>query len=184
VDNAWIGAIIALGGVVVGTIGEAWRSRAAFRREKGWTVMEERRRRLEELYQALDDVGEIYSLEYIEKVTILNLQAPSSTRELRKIPWAKLRMLVALYHPELLVFLQKVEMAGGDLGSTIGDAIMKYTIDVAKNQMSLIPPMAAAMGKLNSAVEEMKASIVAASRKLSVTAEKNTDTAFSNKEVR
>jgi hypothetical protein len=44
--EGWIGLVGALAGVLVGAVAEAFRNRVAFRRDKGWTLLEQRRGRI------------------------------------------------------------------------------------------------------------------------------------------
>jgi hypothetical protein len=147
----------------VGIYGQARSARQAFGREKRWSMMEENRRRMEQLYEALDDVSESYGIGWAEMIHILNTQNLSTPSAMKKIPWARLRMLVALYHPELTRDLDRVEAAGRNLGAALGRALMQSTRDLERNQM-FVPPLTEAMNALGSAVESMKAAIVETSK--------------------
>ena len=67
-----IGAVVALAGVLVGIVAETWRSRLSFNREKAWVLFEQQRARLEQIYEALSELSEIYANAYIEAVYALN----------------------------------------------------------------------------------------------------------------
>src|SRR5580704_12661419 len=102
-DTAWIGLIGALGGVGVGALAESWRSRVSFQREKAWAIYEERRRRLEQVYEALEQVRESYGQGYFSTVHVVRTQREHRPENPQlKVPWARIRMLVHLYTPELI----------------------------------------------------------------------------------
>ena len=166
----------ALAGVVVGGVIEWWRTRSTFRREKGWELNEERRRRLEHLYEALEEVVEGYNLAYAEMIMILSSgQPPRLERPRPKIPWARLRMLVNLYAPELMSDLELVQRAGGKMGSALGEGVMNSSLDAVANQ-ALANTLDTALGELTQAVNTMRDAIVEASRLLSASAAGATDT--------
>src|SRR5690242_2106834 len=101
-DTAWVGTASALAAVAVTALTGEWRARRAFRREKAWTLFDEKRRRLEDLYQSLEEVGDAYGLMFAH----MWLERPAEELDAaraksRPIPWARLRMLVNLYMPEL-----------------------------------------------------------------------------------
>lgn len=166
-DPAWIAAISALGGVAVGALAEALRARASFRREKAWEVEEERRRHLEEVYEALDHVGEAYALLYGEALAFASA-APVKTSDTPriKVPWSRLRMLVHLYLPELKGHLAIVERAGPALGSAAADVFMRGVKDPNANE-PLVARMDRARVELTQSLSAMGETIAAMARSIS-----------------
>jgi hypothetical protein len=111
-------------GVVIGGLltagAEALRARGTFKREKSWQVLEERRRRLEQIYEAVEAHRTSY------QVAVLRLVARTTGQPLDKealdalggpggkFPIARLRMLVNLYAPRLRGALADVERSTKD----------------------------------------------------------------------
>ena len=165
-DPAWVGVIGALGGVIVGAVGEGLRANATFRREKRWAAVEENRRRLEMIYEALEQVGESYG----QSITPILLQLASGRANAQpptadKIPWAHLRMLVNLYRPSLLPLLAKVESAGPELGEAMARAVMSATGDFGRDR-PLGDKVMAKLTALNQTIGNMRDAIVDESREL------------------
>lgn len=171
-DPAWIGVVGALGGVLVGGIAESIRARFAFRREKRWSGVEEKRRRLEMIYEALEQVGESYGHNLApllaELATGNKVTQPS---EVPKVPWAHLRMLVNLYRPSLLSQLAEVETAGPLVGEAMARGIMGRSGD-RQRDIILGERIMSEYTKLTKAIATMRNAIVEESRMLdqSVTA--------------
>jgi hypothetical protein len=166
IDTAWIGVIGALGGVAVGSAAELFRARWAFRREKKWSLWDERRRRLEMIYEALEQVRESYSIgvgELISAVATGKVRTTNSTME--KIPWARLRLLANLYAPRLLPNLEVVEKTGHQLGMAMATAVMAQTGDPIRDKPHVDAAMEA-LQVLNASIDATRDAIVDDSRSL------------------
>jgi ElaB/YqjD/DUF883 family membrane-anchored ribosome-binding protein len=121
VDQAWVGAISVLAGVIVSEIAQAFRASRSFKREKIWANRDERRRYLEELWERLDDLNSGYDTLYDRAVRphhwVSDAQTPSVD-----LPWPRVRMIVALYLPEFKSMLNSLEMAGTEFDEVLGRA--------------------------------------------------------------
>jgi hypothetical protein len=175
---AWIAAISALGGVLVGGLVQGFLARAAYRRQTALTVYQDRKARLEDLYEALEQLRESYGQGYGETVYVMGTQQPPNrSRPVTSVPWARLRMLVHLHAPELQAQLAAVEAAGPALGSAIANAIMKTQPSPAVNA-PLLAAMAAALGNLTAAVDAMRDAIVDSAKRLAHETAARTDRAI------
>lgn len=119
-DAAWVGVVGALGGVIVGAIAEALRTRASFKREKGWAVRDERRSYLEELWSKLDALNAGYNAliaraNRSKEWVALTHQLPVDP----DLPWDRVRLLIALYLPEYSRRLVVLESAGLELDEAL-----------------------------------------------------------------
>lgn len=171
-DTAWIGAASALAGVAVTSAVDAWRARTSFRREKAWALFDDKRRRLEALYQALEEVRESYGLLYGHMWLETSAKEFSVARERSgPIPWARLRMLVNLYAPDLRYRLELVERMGAELGHAIASAMIAQEHHDAATHSVLLASGQDAMVKLTAAVDLMRDEIVRQSRALGGEAE-------------
>jgi hypothetical protein len=112
-DAAWVGVVGALGGVIVGAIAETLRTRATFKREKGWAVRDERRSHLEELWSKLDALSAGYNSLIAKangsKEWVALTQQRADDPEL---PWDRVRLLISLYLPEYRSRLVSLESSG------------------------------------------------------------------------
>jgi hypothetical protein len=113
-------ALIGLAGVVVGillnTLSDLARSRAAFQRDKAWGLLEDKRRRIEATYEAVEHHREAYG-ELLTSALVVMAGQKTLITNLTKVPWPKLRMLVHLYLPEMLPELDAIEKAGNHFGT-------------------------------------------------------------------
>ncbi|MDP9176692.1 MAG: hypothetical protein M3O61_03330 [Gemmatimonadota bacterium] len=174
-DTAWVGVIGALGGVIVGAIAEGWRSAATFRREKAWSRNDERRQRLEQLYEALDQVSESYGH------TVARLMLSLHTGKLEagmapdiKVPWSRLKMLVHFYFPEFSGLLARVEEAGlQGVGAAVGNAFQQISAN-ERTRTAVGNSLFAATEKLDAALNFMRSAIVAECQKLDSSARRVT----------
>jgi hypothetical protein len=86
---------------------------ANHRRDKAWALLEERRRRLEDVYSALEDLsaaaGEAYMRAWRE--VVIGPSPPGGESPTTSLPSGRLRMLVGLYHPHLADHLVALEEA-------------------------------------------------------------------------
>jgi hypothetical protein len=169
VDPAWTGAISALAGVAVGAVAEALRARASFKREKAWSLYEQRRQRLEYAYEALEQLRESYGQAYAHALHVVGTQTMPPDQPRTAVPWSRLRMLIHLYLPELIGQLQVVELTGRRMGSALGAAVMDSSLDTARNQV-LIFDLDKALADLNGAVDAMRDAIVRDSAELAASA--------------
>lgn len=163
-DTAWIGVVSALAGVMVGGIVESFRARAAFRRERSWALFDERRQHLEHIYEALEELQEAYGLVYADALLAIK-RGRRSDIELRRVPWARLRMLTHLYAPQLIHRLDVVDRRGPALGQAAAYAVMLASGDPVENSR-LVDSMSAALSDLSTAVEHLRRDIVAESRRI------------------
>lgn len=132
-----VGAASALGGVLVGAFGEAFRSRLAFRREKASLLQDERKAHLEDVYEVLEGLRDAYSILYADALRAAALGTPGHlSQAMKPVPWARLRMLVFLYLPELQQFLEEVELTGPKFGSAATDVMTAG--NPGKNQQLII----------------------------------------------
>ncbi len=98
---------------MVGAVADGFRTRKAFRLEKGWLLDEERRSHLEEVYEVLERLRDAYGLLYADALRRAATQTEGKLSDaMRPLPWARLRMLVFLYLPELKPYLADVESTG------------------------------------------------------------------------
>lgn len=164
-DPAWIGAISALGGIVVGAGAETLRSQWAFKREKRWTVHDERRRHLEMVYEALEQLRESYGYGVGSTIRAVRTGKLENHSGAPKAPWARLRMLVHLYAPGLTERLAAVERTGPELGSKMGWAVMKQAGNPLHDE-PLLDEMMTALAAFAAAVDAMRDEIVGSSRAL------------------
>jgi hypothetical protein len=119
VDPTWAGIIIgaasALAGVVVSTVAEHFRSRESFKREKAWSVSEEKRERLEKLWETLDEIRTHFVGRYYLTLEAIELQTPVTADGVRA-PITRFRMLTQLYLPHLGEKAEVVERSASALG--------------------------------------------------------------------
>ncbi|WP_310570956.1 hypothetical protein [Gemmatimonas sp.] len=171
-NDAWIGLLGVLAGVVISSLAEASKSKYAFRREKGWSLIDEERRRLEMIYEAVEEVREAYDRSFRPIFTgLVTGRRPGAGEDGPAVPWARLRMLVNLYRPSLLPQLQQVEKAGPEFGAAIAEAIMDHTGEPQRDDY-LVSKMTVASDKLATAVVQMRDAIVEESRALDTAAAK------------
>ncbi len=174
-EVAWIGIVGVLAGLVIGGYLEGRRAVSAFRRERAWEINVDRRRRLEVVYEAVEEVAEAYVLWYGEAIFIANNQRPPDREAPRiKVPWAKLRMLVSLYLPDLKDHLAHLYGRGHELGSEIAKTVMESSTDPATNR-DLIAGMEAAWQLFNAAADAFRDTVVKQSTALSQKALENAD---------
>jgi hypothetical protein len=115
-DTAWVGVVGALGGVIVGAFAQARIAAATFKREKFWALTDEKRARLENVWEALDRVRQSYFESYQEFSRLIDASEPVLPRISANADWAHLRMLVFLYLPGLIPDLDAAQDAGLRLG--------------------------------------------------------------------
>jgi hypothetical protein len=121
VDNAWagiIGAGIALAGVGVSSVAGLYRAKASFKREKTWAVRDERRQYLEELWARLDELQSGYNTLY-QRAVRPHVWVSSSHESAVELPWARVRLVVALYLPEFQRVLLSLDSAGLDFDEAL-----------------------------------------------------------------
>jgi hypothetical protein len=168
-DNAWLGVVGALGGVLVGATAEAIRATWAFRREKIWASLGEQRLHLEAIYETLEELRDSYGQGVggvMFAVTQGKMREGASDM---KAPWARLRMLVHLYAPWLVKELGEVERTGPLLGAAMGEGIMHQSGDKRRDG-DLLGKVLRANSSFSEAVDLMRDAIVEGSRRLDVEA--------------
>jgi hypothetical protein len=167
-DNPWIGAVSALGGVLVGGVSEAIRARLAFRRDKGWAALEAKRKHLEDVYETLELLADSYG-QGVGGVMFALIQGKAREGHVDpKAPWSRLRMLVHLYTPWLAPHLKLVEEKGPELGAAMGNGIMAQSGDRRRDE-ALVDELLLAAKPFSAAVAAMREAIVASSRELDAT---------------
>lgn len=111
--DAWVGGLLALGGVTLQAVIQSRLASASFRREKVWAYRDGRRTHLEQTYEAAIAVAEAYKWHWLEARRVL--RTGTGGTEKRAVPWARLQTRVALYVPELRELLFGMEKAGEQL---------------------------------------------------------------------
>jgi hypothetical protein len=106
--GALIGALIALAGVVITQIAAVIRERRQFSREKGWRMYEDERANIERIYSVVEEFRESYSGSWVSTLKSLGLGRLETDKGIPIVPWAKLRMLIGLYAPEMNDALQRL----------------------------------------------------------------------------
>lgn len=164
-EPVWIGTISALAGVLLGSIADFLRVRYTFRRERTWELEHEQGRRLERLYESVEELRESYGLAVADM--ILKLSQPQAVeREIRcKVPWSRLRLLINLYAPDLRPRLQVLTKTGNSLGAVLADCVVQGSADPQANT-DLLAKLKAASDNLNDAADALCEDIVANSRHL------------------
>jgi len=169
---AWIGLAGALLGVAVANLAEWFRGKSAFRREKAWAVYEQRRARLEQVYELLEEVRSAYSATFTRaEISLIEAGVPSELPEQPKIPWARLRMLVHLYTPELAHHLPQIETAGSRVGFAASVATIHASTNEAENAR-LRQQLRTAVGELATAIDVARDELIEKSRLLAAESEK------------
>jgi hypothetical protein len=104
--DAWLGLIGALAGVVVGALSEALRSKSTFWRERRWEARQERRKRLEEAFEAIGEIRQATTkltgnvgVALLHSLKEVDLSTPP-------VPYTRMSMLASLYLPELAAEVQ------------------------------------------------------------------------------
>ena len=170
-DNPWIGAVSALGGVLVGGIAEAVRARGAFRRDKGWVALQAQRQHLENVYETLELLADSYGQGVGGVMFVISQGKAREGHVDTKAPWARLRMLVHLYTPWLVPHLTLVEEKGPELGAAMGKGIMAQSGD-RRHDAALVDELLLAAKPFSAAVAAMREAIIASSRELDVSTTK------------
>jgi hypothetical protein len=170
-DPAALGVIGALAGVIVGGGFESLRSILSFRRDKRWSDTQEQRRRLESVYEALEQVRES-DIETTGAV-ILSLYKPSGRtgrKPAAKAPVARLRLLVHLYWPKFVSSLETVEKARDTLGElyliALGTREKDDSLEQAERSRKTLGKQSRAF---TNAVDAMSDTIVQTSREVEKT---------------
>jgi hypothetical protein len=120
--EAWLGLIGALGGVLIAGVIERVRLSDQFLREKRWEHDQDRRKRLEELFEVIDEIRTGYKKSFNN--AIMRVEHGHSEVEQTRLPISRMRMLVGIYAPEATEALMQFENAyqqyGDALAATIG----------------------------------------------------------------
>jgi hypothetical protein len=176
VDAAWIGAISALGGVAVGSLAEWLRARAAFDRDKAWTVYEERRGRIEQIYELLEGMRKHYADAFTNGALAIgdlentgaevfaptrHFTAPSEEDIAR---WAKLRMVVHLYAPSYVQHLSDLDTAAARTSFAVQKAEMHHAL--SRPDLQLRSELQTQYSELNRILDTMLNDLVAESRQI------------------
>ncbi len=120
--EAWLGLIGALGGVLIAGVIERVRLSDQFLREKRWEHDQDRRKRLEELFEVIDEIRTGYKKSFNN--AIMRVEHGHSEVEQTRLPISRMRMLMGIYAPEATEALMQFENAyqqyGDALAATIG----------------------------------------------------------------
>jgi len=108
-EGAWIGVIGVVIGAVLTTALSHWNASTAFRREKQSVLDAEARQHLEQIYRLVEDHRMAVTAMLFDFVLRLEYNDTSQPRSTSKLPWAELKMGIALYVPELLPQYQTLE---------------------------------------------------------------------------
>lgn len=133
-DAAWIGLIGVLVGGLIASVGEFVRGRLMFRQEKRSEGLQERRRRLEELYEVIENHKELYTDFFGKALLRISGTEPPKDSVKEKIPWGRLQMLVSLYAPELRPEMDRVHQAASKVGEVAARVITERSPDKANRQ--------------------------------------------------
>jgi hypothetical protein len=108
----------------------------------------------------METLNDAYAMAFADTVRAVSTgQLRQTTDSSAKIPWARLRMLVHLYAPQLVDHLRAIESAGPKLGRALGLAIMEHGSDPRQNSRLLDDAMRESDG-LNRAIGDMRDAIV------------------------
>lgn len=107
--EAWIGLIGALGGVAITGILERLRVSGQLRLEKRLQYDQERRKRLEELFEVIDQVHNIYNESFAN--ALMRVEQGREGERLSRLPISRMRMLVGIYAPQASGALAQFEDA-------------------------------------------------------------------------
>lgn len=135
--DAWIGMIGVVVGVVLGAFAEAIRSSATFKREKRWGLSTDRLGKLESVYMAVEDHRDAYRTFYNESVE--RLSSGKLSEHGAKVPWARLRMLVNLYTPELKASLAALEASAEACAKDFANTVLQASWPEAERRKRLLP---------------------------------------------
>jgi len=153
-------ALIGMAGVVLGalvtTLVELVRSRTGFAREKSWELYEERRRRIERIYEAVEDHRAAYRDLFTKALaTVEDLEAHQGP--FTPVPWPRLRILVHLYEPDMLPELAVLERTGNELGK---QAAIALAASAAPQKAEVRTDLAAAFATLERAYDDFIVKLV------------------------
>lgn len=120
--EAWLGLIGALGGVAITGILERLRLSNQLRLEKRLQYDQERRKRLEELFEVIDEVRITYDKSFAN--ALIRVEQGRQEEQLSRMPISRMRMLVGIYTPHASDALAKFEVTyqqySDALAATIG----------------------------------------------------------------
>lgn len=120
--EAWLGLIGALGGVAITGILERLRVSDQLRLEKRLQYDQDRRTRLEELFEVIDEVRTTYNKSFTN--ALMRVEHGRQEEQLSRLPISRMRMLVGIYAPPASDALAQFEVAyqkySDALAATIG----------------------------------------------------------------
>ena len=120
--EAWLGLIGALGGVAITGILERLRASDQLRLERRLQYDQERRKRLEELFEVIEEIRTTYDKSFTN--TLMRVEHGRKEEQLGRLPISRMRMLVGIYDPQASDALAQFEGAyqqySDALAATIG----------------------------------------------------------------
>jgi hypothetical protein len=139
---------------------------ARWRRQRGKELANEKRQRLEQLYQLLEDVGASYGANVANAAISLLTQTIENRQEATVIQWSKMQMLVHFYFPDMGEALARVQYVGQErLSRCIVNAWDSRQKDrETRDKASRI--LMAAHQELESIIDSIRSAVVAESQRL------------------
>jgi hypothetical protein len=123
-----MGALIGVGGVIVGSIGQSIIAARTSKYENKWAISEKKREHVERIWVTLEEIQDSYARS--QSATLLYITSASeSARELfvnaKPMPWATLEMLVNLYLPGLAEDVRAFHILGLEAGKAMLEEIQR-----------------------------------------------------------
>jgi len=165
-NPSWIAVIGTLSGVVVAGALDILRAKTSFRREKSWEHARTQRQHVEAAYEAFESLREAYAQLLVQALyTLKTGSMPPESDYSLKVPWARLRMMINLYLPELLPELDAIEKTGPEFGKAATYAMVESPADGAHKQ-SVSKRLLQANQILQSSIDAARDALVALSESL------------------
>jgi hypothetical protein len=133
--EAWLGLIGALGGVAITGILERLRVSDQLRLEKRLQYDQERRTRLEELFEVIDDVRTRYDKSFTN--ALMRVEYGRQEEQLSRLPISRMRMLVGIYAPQATDALAQFEVACQQYSDALAATIEADKLPKAERQQIL-----------------------------------------------
>jgi hypothetical protein len=119
--EAWLGLVGALGGVIISGILERVRLSSQIQLEKQRQYDQERRKKLEELFEVICEIRFGYGKSYIN--ALQRVECSQNEPNQAGLPVSRLKMLVNFYAPEASEALESFNNAREKYSSALGDTI-------------------------------------------------------------
>lgn len=160
---AWLGILGTVIGVVVGAIVQTLHARHAFSREKRWSIFTEQRERIEQIYVVVEEHRQGYAS--IFAAAISELQGEHLALPATRVPWARLRMLVALYAPEMESHMARLNEVGTTFGISAGEVLTQGSMDAAERTRRLVE-LPNQFNELNAVYDALLRDLIVAAERL------------------